>query len=233
MWWKVNREAQKCPKIFTLIPNLKVSINLPQWSEIPPQYPSRLYMPSTPTDHFRQRYRVRKVLLPVPVSSLLFLLLTTNTTPPAPILIALWKARNECQWVNSMMSGIVWRILEGGTFQHKSETAWMSNTSSWTSLLSWKCVGKCRQPISSGHPWWDAIIVWCRYNAVNFLQNLHRIHPIARPLGRGMGCILWVQTVIYTLPQSLQWCMQNHDILDRVITTLDCTCLCRWYRLLA
>ena len=27
----------------------------------------------------------------------------------------------------------------------------------------------------------------CRYNAVNFLQNMYKRHPIARPLGRGIG----------------------------------------------
>ena len=30
----------------------------------------------------------------------------------------------------------------------------------------------------------------CRYSAVNFLQNPHNRHPIARPWGRGMGCLL-------------------------------------------
>ena len=49
--------------------------------------------------------------------------------------------------------------------------------------------------------------VRCRYNAINFLPNSHTIHPIARPLGRGMGCILWIQAVIYNLPQSLQLCI--------------------------
>ena len=37
-----------------------------------------------------------------------------------------------------------------------------------------------------------------------------------------MGCILWVQTVIYTLPQSLQWCLPYHTILDPIIMALDC-----------
>ena len=32
--------------------------------------------------------------------------------------------------------------------------------------------------------------VRCRYNAVNFLQNIHGRHPIARPSGRGMDCLL-------------------------------------------
>ena len=40
--------------------------------------------------------------------------------------------------------------------------------------------------------------------------------PLADP-------ILRVQTLIYTLPQSLQWCMQYNVIADRVITTLGCT----------
>ena len=31
--------------------------------------------------------------------------------------------------------------------------------------------------------------VWCGYNAVNFLTNIHKRHAIARPLGRGMGCV--------------------------------------------
>ena len=29
--------------------------------------------------------------------------------------------------------------------------------------------------------------VRCRYNAVNIVKNIHERHPIARPLGRGMG----------------------------------------------
>ena len=32
--------------------------------------------------------------------------------------------------------------------------------------------------------------VRCLYNAVNFLQNPHNRHPIARPWGRDMGCLL-------------------------------------------
>ena len=34
--------------------------------------------------------------------------------------------------------------------------------------------------------------VRCRYQAVNFLQNLHNRRPIARLWGRGMGRLLWV-----------------------------------------
>ena len=63
--------------------------------------------------------------------------------------------------------------------------------------------------------------VWCRCNAVNFLKNIHKRHPIARLLGRGMGCPLWIQHLIDILPEFLQSFMQYRTILDRVITTLD------------
>ena len=43
-----------------------------------------------------------------------------------------------------------------------------------------------------------------------------------------MWCILWVQTVIHTLPQPLQWRMQYHVILGRVITAPDCILLGKW-----
>ena len=65
--------------------------------------------------------------------------------------------------------------------------------------------------------------VRCRYNAVNFLQIPHRRNPIASPSGRGMGYLLWVQPLIYILPHFLQWCVQYHVILDRVIMALDST----------
>ena len=35
-----------------------------------------------------------------------------------------------------------------------------------------------------------------RYNMVNFLKDIHKRHPIARPLGRGKGCLLWIQHLI-------------------------------------
>ena len=37
----------------------------------------------------------------------------------------------------------------------------------------------------------------CHYNAINFLQNIHKSHPIACPIGRGMACLLWVQPMIF------------------------------------
>ena len=51
-------------------------------------------------------------------------------------------------------------------------------------------------------------LVWCsHYNMVDFLQNPHRIHLTAHLLGWEWGVVLWVQTLIDILPQSLQWSM--------------------------
>ena len=56
----------------------------------------------------------------------------------------------------------------------------------------------------------------------NFLKDIHKRHPIARPLGRGTGCLLWIPHLIDILPELLQSFMQYPTILDRVITALDC-----------
>ena len=69
---------------------------------------------------------------------------------------------------------------------------------------------------------WQWNIVPWRYNSVNFLQNSHKRCSIARPLGRGMEWLLWVQTLINIPPQSQQWCMHYHVILNRAITASDC-----------
>ena len=64
--------------------------------------------------------------------------------------------------------------------------------------------GSCNK--SNHQPQWS-YTVRCRYNAVNYLRNIHQRHPIhaiARPLGRGMGCLLLVQPLIDILPQFLQ-----------------------------
>ena len=51
------------------------------------------------------------------------------------------------------------------------------------------------QPVSYTVRW--------RCNAVNFLTNIHERHPIARPSGRDMGCILWNHHLIDILPEIL------------------------------
>ena len=40
------------------------------------------------------------------------------------------------------------------------------------------------------------------YNTVNFCWNTHKRHSIARPKGRGMGCLLWVQRGTYCVDLS-------------------------------
>ena len=67
-----------------------------------------------------------------------------------------------------------------------------------------------------------AYTVRCRYNAVTFLTNIHKRHPIARPLRRGMGCLLWIQHLIASLP-PMQLSSNILTILGGVITALDCS----------
>ena len=62
----------------------------------------------------------------------------------------------------------------------------------------------------------------CRYNVVNFLKNIHKRHPITHPLGRGMGCLLWIHHLFDILPEFLQSFTQYLTILDCIITALDC-----------
>ena len=40
------------------------------------------------------------------------------------------------------------------------------------------------------------------YNTVNFCWSTHKRHSIARPKGRGMGCLLWVQRATYCIDLS-------------------------------
>ena len=92
-----------------------------------------------------------------------------------------------------------------------------------------KIIGRVQKPVCVLpllFLWWIHTTVWCRYNTINFLQNTHERHPIACPSGQGMGCLLWFQPLIDILPQLLQWCVQYHDMLDRIITALDCKLFC-------
>ena len=52
---------------------------------------------------------------------------------------------------------------------------------------------------------------------VIFSPNPHNIHPIACLWGQDNRSLLWAQTLIYVLPQSLQCYMQYHVILNHFI----------------
>ena len=41
------------------------------------------------------------------------------------------------------------------------------------------------------------------YNTINFCWSTHKRHSIARPKGRGMGCLLWVQRSTYSVDLSI------------------------------
>ena len=60
------------------------------------------------------------------------------------------------------------------------------------------------------------------YNAVSYLLNTLDTHPIIHSWGWGMGCLLWVQSLIKILPWSLQWCKYYRLALHHVTTALHC-----------
>ena len=41
------------------------------------------------------------------------------------------------------------------------------------------------------------------YNTISFCWSTHKRHSIARPKGRGMGCLLWVQRATYCVDLSI------------------------------
>ena len=56
---------------------------------------------------------------------------------------------------------------------------------------------------------------WCHYNS--FLPNPYKRRPIAGLWGRGMGCILWAQSLIYVLLLPLDCSVWYYDALDQSI----------------
>ena len=88
----------------------------------------------------------------------------------------------------------------------------------WTYFNSRKCISKFYvQNVSHFIP---ASIYQLQCGALIMQSNFSKIltvNSIARPLGWDMGCLLWVQTLIYIPLQSLYSCLQYHAILVCII----------------
>ena len=55
----------------------------------------------------------------------------------------------------------------------------------------------------------------------SIMQRTYKVQCSA--VTRGMGCLLWVQSLIYVLLLRWQYCVQYYDILYRVITKPHCS----------
>ena len=53
------------------------------------------------------------------------------------------------------------------------------------------------------HCYFQMTTVETLYNTINFCWSTHKRHSIARPKGRGMGCVLWVQRATYCVDLSI------------------------------
>ena len=101
------------------------------------------------------------------------------------------------------------------------------NSVQWVLRHQWHDLGALKHNRSNCMP---NFLLLCQlyYSVVPFItwsdfsQIFTKDDPIAHPLGRAMGCLLWVQTLIDVLNPFLQWRVKYHVILDRVIMALDC-----------
>ena len=62
--------------------------------------------------------------------------------------------------------------------------------------------------------------VRCRCNTVHCISSPHNRQPITRSWDDGY--LLGVQTLLYSMPQTVQCCMEYNALLDRTITQSDC-----------
>ena len=71
-----------------------------------------------------------------------------------------------------------------------------------------------KPPLKLGYGWlinpivYISLTVETLYNTINFCWSTHKRHSIARPKGRGMGCLLWVQRATYCVDLSY-WALWN------------------------
>ena len=63
-----------------------------------------------------------------------------------------------------------------------------------------QCWPRCFLPHGITRLHW--VTVETLYNTINFCWNTHKRHSIARPKGRGMECLLWVQRATYCVDLS-------------------------------
>ena len=130
-------------------------------------------------------------------------------------------------WFTNLWFSQSWKFHQNDIYA--SVSVWAAHIHNFHSMLwLWFCLNNlCKirwkgRIILTKYQSYYENTVQCHHKAVNFLQNIYKRHPIARPSGRGMWCLLWVQPLIDILPHFLQWCVQYHVILDHVITALDC-----------
>ena len=82
-------------------------------------------------------------------------------------------------------------------------------------LLVLACEPVQRTPV---HHLWRKIQCGAVKTRSNFHKNIHKRHPIARPLG--IRCLV-DREFSWHSAQFVEWCAQYHVILDRVITAHD------------
>ena len=102
-------------------------------------------------------------------------------------------------------------LIEILTFSFKEMRLKVSSAKWWpfclglSELMQLSCGAmnkKCSPEISENFQGIHHYTVETLYNTVNFCWSTHKRHSIARPKGRGMGCLLWVQRATYCVDLS-------------------------------
>ena len=101
---------------------------------------------------------------------------------------------NVCKWWKSTHSwGVLWLDFLGGSFHEepfpKSHFSIMTRSQwPWTETSMEVCT---MTHVNSNGAVWNAVPLWHSQISPQYSR-----HPIARPAGRGMGCLLWFTVVV-------------------------------------
>ena len=102
-------------------------------------------------------------------------------------------------WLNSFST--YWFSLQ--CLSKKGWLLWCPRSNSFWCRVTVTHTGTCHHFESVTSVWFHIrYTVETLYNTVNFCWNTHKRHSIARPKGRGMGCLLWVQRATYCVDLS-------------------------------
>ena len=113
----------------------------------------------------------------------------------------------NCQWQNYVYCQPIWVLPMNQNIGNGGNITIAGSLISLRQYVISNCYGCIRNALINMHqPSIEMVekrnTVETLYNTVNFCWNTHKRHSIARPKGRGMGCLLWVQRATYCVDLS-------------------------------
>ena len=93
------------------------------------------------------------------------------------------------------------KLVFTGEYRFPAKRARIVGSCEWYTHIFQVCftgTGAIKKKFCSGE--WNTVETL--YKTINFCWSTHKRHSIARPKGRGMGCLLWVQRTTYCVDLS-------------------------------